>query len=82
MADKKVIKKLADFIEKHPNCTFHIDNDNWYITNAKGKIITDNNKIFKGTSKEGDFDGYGGHLLYALAELMNRRGFQITVESV
>jgi hypothetical protein len=86
--NNKTIKKLADLIEKHPNCKFNIDNDQWYITvpNPKDenedKVIGDNDEFDTDTNWYGGGNCYGIALAEALVELLNRRGFEIEASAV
>lgn len=88
MAKKSVAEKLADFIEKHPECEFHIDNDGWYITTLEsdarddGEPAADSDGFNWGTEWYGDGSNYGAALAEAMVILLNRRGFKITAHAV
>lgn len=86
----KTIKKLADLIEKNPNCKFNIDNDQWDITvpNPNPKDENEDEPIADSDEYQTDTEWYSGGNLYgsalaeAMVELLNRRGFEIEAESV
>jgi hypothetical protein len=78
----KLAEKLADLIEKHPNCTFKIDNDGWWMENAKGKMITDSDKFDYDTDWYGNSGNYGAAIAEAMIVLLNRNGFNIQAEAV
>lgn len=77
----KEAKKLADLIEKNPECIFEIDNDGWYMCDK------DRNELGEGL-QEWDTDwyshssNYGAGIAEALVILLNRRGFKITASAV
>lgn len=77
-------EKLADFIEKHPECTFEIDNDGWYITTPESpeNQVADDSDYSWDTEWYGNSSHYGAGLAEALVVLLNRRGFKITAQSV
>lgn len=87
---KKLIKKLADIIEAHPNCQFSIDNDEWQIGltvidsegNEDHRIIADSRDFDYSTDWYTNSRNYGAGLSEAMIELLNRRGFNITAEAV
>lgn len=86
--NNETIKKLADLIEKNPNCKFNIDNDQWYITvpnhkdENEDKVIADNDEFDTETNWYLNGNFYGIALAEAMVELLNRRGFEIEAEAV
>lgn len=89
MTKKSKAEELADFIEKHPNCEFAIDNDCWSIYDPN-KI--DENEDALELASDANFqwntDWYSGSNLYgaglaeAMVILLNRRGFNIKASAV
>lgn len=88
MAKKSQAEKLADFIEKNPNCMFQIDNDCWYIVqpnveNPENLEDYEENQIADSSDYQFETQWYSGSNLYgaglaeALVILLNRRGFKI-----
>lgn len=85
MSNKKsVAEKLADLIEKHPECTFDIDNDGWYMTTPESpeNQIADDTDYFWDTDWYAHSSNYGVGIAEALVILLNRRGFKITAQAV
>jgi hypothetical protein len=85
---KKLVKQLADIIEANPNCKFNIDNDGWYITlptpdgDEESPVIADSSDFDYSTDWYTNSGNYGAALSEAMIELLNRRGFDISAESV
>lgn len=89
MANNKTAERLADLIEKHPDCEFTIDNDCWSIYDPNK--IDDNDDALELASDENfqwNTDWYSGSNLYgaglaeAMVILLNRRGFKIRASAV
>lgn len=81
---KSPAEKLADFIEKHPECEFSIDNDGWYMHTPKSpenQVADDTDYQFE-TEWYGSSNCYGAGIADALVILLNRRGFKITASAV
>lgn len=75
-------QKLADLIEKHPNCTFEIDNDCWYMMDGE-KEITNSENCFWVTKWYDHSNLYGAGISEALLDLLNRQDkFNISAQSV
>lgn len=84
MAKKKSpAEELADFIEANPECEFHIDNDDWYITTpetdamGEGESAAESEDYNWDTHWYSDSGNYGAGLAEAMVILLNRRGFKI-----
>lgn len=82
MEKKELIKKLADLIEKNPNCTFEIDNDVWYMMDANGNQVATSDDFSYSTDWYGHSSNYGFGITEALIEILNRKGFQIKASAV
>lgn len=76
------IEKLADLIEANPECTFEIDNDAWYMSDKKGKEITNSEHWEYSTDWYSHSNNYGAGIAEAMIRLLNRRGFNIKATSV
>lgn len=77
----KEAEKLANLIEKNPECLFEIDNDVWYMT-AKDKEVTDSKNRGYSTDWYAHSSNYGAGIAEALIVLLNRRGFKIEARGV
>jgi hypothetical protein len=82
MNREEAIKKLADLIEAHPICHFNIDNDAWWIEDAKGREIVNDGKYVWDTEWYSHSSNYGCGLSEVLLELLKRRGLLITASAV
>lgn len=96
--NNKLAEKLADFIEKHPDCKFEIDNDVWYITEPikrektpieiemkqdyEENQIADSSDYGWSTQWYGHSSNYGAGLAEAMVIILNRRGFKIVATAV
>jgi hypothetical protein len=84
MAKKTPAERLADFIEKNPECEFHIDNDGWYITTpiSPENQAADDSDYYWDTEWYSHSSNYGAGLAEAMVILLNRRGFKIEAHAV
>lgn len=92
MSKKSMAEKLADIIEKNPNCFFSIDNDCWWMMDREPTIEDDENNESKELAESGEFawntewyghsSNYGFGIAEALIILLNRRGFNIKASAV
>lgn len=78
----KLAEKLADLIEKNPECTFSIDNDGWWMLDASGKEIADSDDFGYSTEWYGHSSIYGFAISEAMIVLLNRKGFSIQASAV
>lgn len=88
----KHAEKLADIIEKNPNCFFNIDNDSWYITDREQTLDDDENNEPKVIASSEDFgydtqwyghsSNYGFGITEALLILLNRKGMSLKASAV
>ena len=78
----KNAEKLADLIEKNPGAHFDIDNDFWDMQDSSGKHVEDSTGLQWETDFYGNSSNYGAGITEALIVLLNRRGFNISAESV
>lgn len=76
------VKKLADFIEAHPDCIFEIDNDAWYMLDKDGNEIANSENHHWDTEWYSHSSNYGAGIAEALIELLNRRDFNISAAAV
>lgn len=85
---KTPAERLADFIEANPECEFHIDNDDWYITTSQTDEKDDGEPAAETSQFEWQTDwyshssNYGAGLAEAMIILLNRRGFKIEAHAV
>lgn len=83
---KSMAEKLADFIEKNPQCTFNIDNDCWDIITPesvrKDELAATSGDFEWSTEWYSHSSNYGAGLAEALVILLNRRGFKIEAHAV
>jgi hypothetical protein len=82
--EKSKAEQLADLIEANPNCFFHIDNDDWYMTKEgdEWEELTESRKLEWRTNWYSHSSNYGAGIAEALVILLNRRGFNIKAEAV
>jgi hypothetical protein len=79
---KDSVEKLADIIEKNPNCNFEIDSDCWYVISDQGTQLAASRDFSYDTDWYSHSSNYGAGLSEALVIILNRRGFSIKAEAV
>lgn len=80
---KSKSEELAELIESNPECTFHIDNDCWWIVGADGETeIASSGSHWFDEDWYGDSNTYGAGLAIAMIKILNKRGFKIQSTSV
>lgn len=88
----KLAEKLADLIEKNPNCYFYIDNDNWTMMDREPSETDDENNEPVPIAGSDEYEwstqwyshssNYGAGIAEAFVVLLNRKGFNIKAEAV
>lgn len=75
------LEKLANLIEKNPECEFQIDNDMWTMVDKEGNEIASSDDFEDGNWYSGG-NLYGSGIASALVILLNRKGFKISAGPV